>query len=182
MRIYTRTGDDGTTVLLGGRRVSKGDLRVEAFGTVDEANAALGFARAAGLPPRLDAILASAQAALFDVGAALANPQASEAAPPVSDPHVLHLERAIDDLEARLPPLHVFVLPAGSEAAARIHLARTVTRRAERLVVRLSAGAPVPCEVLRYLNRLSDLLFVAARTANREAGVPDVPWTGPSSA
>lgn len=179
MRIYTRSGDDGTTVLIGGRRVSKGDLRVEAYGTVDEANAALGFARAAALPPVLDAILARAQVALFDVGAALANPEADATArPPVSDEHVRYLEQAIDDLQKSLPPLQTFVLPAGSETAARLHLARTVARRAERVVVRLASEASVPPDVVRYLNRLSDVLFVAARAANRAVGVPDVPWTG----
>jgi cob(I)alamin adenosyltransferase len=178
MRIYTRTGDDGTTSLLGGARVRKCDARVEACGSVDETNAALGLARAAGLPPALDAILAHAQAALFDVGAALATPapETSQAAQPVADEDVTALERAIDDLESSLPRLRSFILPAGSEAACRLHLARTVARRAERFVVGLSGTVSVHPDVLRYLNRLSDLLFVGARMANRAAGVADVPW------
>jgi cob(I)alamin adenosyltransferase len=176
LKIYTRTGDDGTTGLFGGGRVPKDDPRVEAYGTVDEANAALGLARAAGPPPALDAVLAHAQATLFEVGAALASPGRAGSAP-VEEGDVAALERAIDDLEATLPPLRSFVLPAGSEAAARLHVARTVVRRAERLAVGLRAHGPVPEGIVRYLNRLSDWCFVAARAANRAARVPDVAWT-----
>jgi cob(I)alamin adenosyltransferase len=176
VKIYTRTGDDGTTGLFGGGRVSKADPRVDAYGTVDEANATLGFARAAGLPPAVEAVLARAQSALFDVGASLASPSAKGAVAAVSDADVAALEAAIDALEAGLEPLKTFVLPAGSEAAVRLHVARTVVRRAERNVVALAAREPVDPAVVRYLNRLSDLLFVQARAANRAAGVPDVPW------
>ena len=177
MKIYTKTGDDGTTGLYGGSRVSKADLRVEVYGTVDEANAAIGFARAATLSPATDATLARVQSSLFDIGAVLATPpgEDSKSAPP-SDADVVALERAIDALEAGLTPLRTFVLPGGTDAAARLHLARTVCRRAERLVVRLAASEVVDPAVVRYLNRLSDLLFVQARAANAARGVADVPW------
>lgn len=183
MKIYTRTGDDGTTGLLFGARVSKADARVEAYGTVDEANAALGLARAAGLASPVEAAVARAQSVLFDVGASLADarpvaapPGAAAPDPVVAEDDVLALERGIDALEADLAPLRTFVLPAGAEAAARLHVARTVVRRAERAVVGLAARVPVDPSVVRYLNRLSDYLFVAARAANRAAGVDDVPW------
>ena len=178
MRIYTRTGDDGTTGLYGGSRVSKADPRVEAYGGVDEANAAIGLARAAGLAPAVDEVLARAQASLFDLGATLATPASkAPATKPPGDPEIAALERAIDALEAGLPPLKTFVLPGGSDAAARLHLARTVCRRAERGVVRLADSERVDPLLVRYLNRLSDLLFVQARAANAAAKVPDVPWT-----
>jgi len=179
MKIYTRTGDDGTTGLLGGRRVSKADARVAAYGDVDEANAAVGFARAAGLPAPVDALLARAQSTLFQVGAALATPPDRQSGTaPVSAADVAVLEAGIDALEADLPPLRSFILPGGAEGAARLHLARTVCRRAERAVVGLSSREPVDPLLVRYLNRLSDLLFVQARSTNRAAGVADVPWKG----
>ena len=178
MKIYTRTGDDGSTGLYGGARVRKGDPRVEAYGNVDEANAAMGFARAARLEPAVESALAKVQSSLFDVGARLATPpEKAEKIPAVTDGDVTSLEQAIDALEATLPPLKTFVLPGGSEQAARLHLARTVVRRAERAVIRLAATEPVEPVVIRYLNRLSDLLFVQARAANRAAGIPDVPWS-----
>jgi cob(I)alamin adenosyltransferase len=179
MRIYTKTGDDGSTGLFGGVRTSKGSLRVEAYGGVDECNAAIGFARASALPPAVDGALGHAQALLFSVGAALAAPGRETGAAPVTEADVEAAERAIDALEACLPPLRTFVLPGGSEGAARLHLARTACRRAERGVVRLAeaeAGTVDPI-LVRYLNRLSDLLFVQAREANRAAGVADVPWS-----
>jgi cob(I)alamin adenosyltransferase len=177
MRIYTRTGDDGSTGLFGGARTSKGDPRVEAYGEVDEANAAIGLVRSAGAPPPVEAVLAKVQPLLFDLGAALATPPGRASAPAgPTDADVADLERAIDELEAHLAPLKTFVLPGGSEAAARLHLARTVCRRAERATVRLAASEPVADGVIRYLNRLSDLLFVQARYANHAAGVADVPW------
>jgi cob(I)alamin adenosyltransferase len=177
MKIYTRTGDDGSTGLFGGGRVRKDDPRVEAYGTVDEANAAVGFARAARLEPAAEVVLARVQSSLFDVGARLAAPPEKAAkVPTVTEADVKALEDAIDALDATLPPLKTFVLPGGSEPAARLHLARTVVRRAERSVVSLSASQAVDPTIVRYLNRLSDLLFVQARAANRSAGVPDVPW------
>ncbi len=180
MKIYTRTGDDGSTGLYGGGRVSKADPRVDAYGRVDEANAVIGFARAACLPPEIDAVLGGVQTALFEVGAWLAAPAAlRHGLPTLRDEEVAALESAIDSLESTLPPIRNFVLPGGCEGASRLHLARTTMRRAERAVVALGSlepGDPVDPLILRYLNRLSDLLFVQARAANRAAGVPDVPW------
>lgn len=178
MKIYTRTGDDGTTGLFGGARTRKDDPRVEAYGTVDETNAAIGLARAAALPREIDGVLARVQSTLFDVGAALATPADRAAAPLSLDADVLALEQAIDALEARLPPLKTFVLPGGSEGAARLHVARTICRRAERLVVALAERLSVEPGIVRFLNRLSDLLFVQARAANHAAKVADVPWVG----
>ena len=179
MKIYTRTGDDGTTGLYGGARTRKDDPRVEAYGTVDETNAAIGLARAAGLPREVDDVLAKTQSALFDVGAALATPVEKRlSVPTVGDADVLLLERAIDALEAHLAPLRTFVLPGGAEGAARLHVARTVCRRAERLVISMSDHVPVDPVIVRWLNRLSDLLFVQARFANHVAKVADVPWVG----
>jgi cob(I)alamin adenosyltransferase len=180
-RIYTRTGDAGTTRLATGQSVSKADLRVEAYGAVDETNACLGLARAhtrdAG---EFDAILARVQNELFDLGADLAAPaKADEAAGAklrILDSQVARLEGEIDTLNAELPPLASFVLPGGTPAAAALHLARTVCRRAEREAVRLAeAGEPVSAPAMRYLNRLSDLLFVAARYAN-DKGAAEVFW------
>ena len=179
MKIYTRTGDDGTTGLYGGARTRKDDPRVEAYGTVDETNAVIGLARACGLPREIEDVLAAVQSTLFDVGAALATPADRAASvPTVADRDVVVLEQAIDALEVRLEPLRTFVLPGGSEAAARLHVARTVCRRAERLVVAMSDHVPVDPAIVRWLNRLSDLLFVQARFANHAAGVADVPWVG----
>jgi cob(I)alamin adenosyltransferase len=179
MKIYTRTGDDGTTGLYGGARTRKDDPRVEAYGTVDETNAAIGLARAAHLPREVDEVLAKTQSTLFDVGSVLATPAEKQASvPTVDDADVLFLERAIDALEAGLPPLKTFVLPGGSEGAARLHVARTVCRRAERLVISMSDHVPVAPVIVRWLNRLSDLLFVQARFTNAAAKVADVPWFG----
>lgn len=181
-RIYTKTGDDGTTGLLGADRLGKDDPRIAAYGTVDELNAVIGVARAAdGLGPELDRTLARVQEDLFAVGAALADPDPGgpfhESLP---EDAAGRLEREIDASEAGLPPLTHFILPGGSRPAAQLHLARTVCRRAEREVVALAhrPGQHVPTPILVYLNRLSDLLFVLARRANHEAGVADVPWRG----
>lgn len=177
MRIYTRGGDDGSTGLLGGTRVSKADLRVEAYGQVDELNAVLGWIRSTELPPAIDRVLGVAQTDCFRLGALLAAaPGASAGVEPPGDAEILAMEQAIDALEERLPPLKHFVLPGGCEAAARLHLGRTACRRAERAVVALASGAEVPADAVRWLNRLSDLLFVQARFANHDAGVSDVPW------
>ncbi len=179
-KIYTRTGDDGTTGLGSGERRPKWDLRVEAYGTVDEANATIGLARLHA-ESELDALLARVQNDLFDLGADLATPETNE--PPAYEPlRVLssqteRLEREIDVLNARLSPLRSFVLPGGSALSAYLHVARTVTRRAERLTAELAAQASerVNTEAVRYLNRLSDLLFVAGRVANDD-GRSDVLW------
>ena len=179
-KIYTKTGDDGTTGLIGGDRVRKCDPRIDCYGTVDELNASLGVASVTAsttMRPMLTAI----QNDLFVIGAHLATP--SEIAgtrashlPPLDEAVVTRLEMQIDAADAALPPLRQFILPGGSETAARLHMARTICRRAERLVVDFAMDRPVSSLVLTYLNRLSDWLFVHARIANQEAGVADVPW------
>jgi cob(I)alamin adenosyltransferase len=182
-RIYTRTGDDGTTALGTGQRRKKYDLRISAYGTVDEVNAAIGVARLHSADhPDLDAALARIQNDLFDVGADLCAPAQKGKGPDdarltVTAAQVLWLESEIDRLNADLAPLRSFVLPGGSAAAAYFHLARTVCRRAERLVVKLmdEPGEAVTAEVVQYLNRLSDFLFVASRYANQN-GTGDVLW------
>jgi len=180
-RIYTRAGDAGSTRLATGQTVSKADRRVETYGAVDETNACLGLARVhAQGSAQLDAILARIQNELFDLGADLAQParpgEAEGSILRILDSQVARLEAEIDGLNAELPPLQSFVLPGGTAAAAALHLARTVCRRAEREAVRLvEAGEPVSGPALRYLNRLSDLLFVAARYAN-DRGAAEVFW------
>jgi cob(I)alamin adenosyltransferase len=181
MKIYTKTGDAGETGLFGGTRVSKASLRVEAYGEVDELNSALGWARLAVSDEALDAVLNRIQNDLFEVGAELGSTEASKqksVVPLIAEPQVEALERAIDQYEEGPPALTSFVLPGGSEGASRFHLARCVCRRAERSVVALGAHDSIRGEVLRYLNRLSDLLFVLARYANHAAGVEDIPWKG----
>lgn len=177
VRIYTRTGDKGQTALLGGDRVAKDDIRVEAYGTVDELNAALGVARAACQDPALDGQLARIQNELFELGADLADPRVGAGAGGrLGEAHVQALEAEIDGFTAEVPPLRHFVLPGGGDLGARLHLARTVARRAERRAVTLAQTAPVPAVAVRYLNRLSDWLFAAARAANHRAGAPEVTW------
>ena len=176
MKIYTRTGDDGTTGLFGGGRVRKDDLRVEAYGAVDEANAAIGMARGMGVDSDVDKLLAQIQHALFDVGADLATPPEAEARAhlhPVEEADVEALEASIDRFEAELEPLKQFILPAGHTSSAALHVARSVVRRAERATVALSSVAAISTPVARYLNRLSDLLFVLARAANARNGVSE---------
>jgi cob(I)alamin adenosyltransferase len=181
-RIYTRTGDDGTTGLGSGKRVPKYDLRVESYGTVDEANACIGIARLhCGGFPDLDRMLARIQNDLFDLGADLCTPDVGEPLPyeplRVVQEQVERLEREIDQLNADLQPLKSFVLPGGSALAAQLHLARTVSRRAERLMTELvvQPGERVGTAAMRYVNRLSDFLFVASRWANLK-GDGDVLW------
>jgi len=183
-RIYTRTGDDGTTALGSGERRPKYDLRIAAYGTIDELNACLGIARLhTADAPAMDAMLARIQNDLFDLGADLCTPESAKGKGPdgarlaVSDAQVTRLEQEIDALNAELSPLRSFVLPGGTPAAASLHLARTVCRRAERLIVELAhkPGESVSAAALKYVNRLSDLLFVASRFLNRK-GVDDVLW------
>jgi cob(I)alamin adenosyltransferase len=181
-KIYTRTGDDGTTALGSGRRVAKYDLRVECYGTLDETNAAIGLARVhtGSSDPALDAMLARIQNDLFDLGAELCYPDESKDARgrlSVSDAQVERLEGEIDALNRDLQPLRSFVLPGGTPAASFLHLARTISRRGERLMVALASrpNEPVGAAALRYINRLSDFLFVAARYAN-DKGKSDVLW------
>ena len=182
MKIYTKAGDNGTTGLLGAGRVGKDDPRIDSYGTVDELNATLGVARArGGLDDDLDALVARVQDDLFAVGAALADPNpVGKFHNAVAESQVTRLEAEIDRLEAELPPLTQFILPGGCPAAASLHLSRTICRRAERLVVHLAhqPGVDVPHHLVAYLNRLSDFLFVLARTANRRSGAADTPWSG----
>jgi cob(I)alamin adenosyltransferase len=181
-KIYTRAGDTGDTSLLGGRRVRKDDLRIEAIGSVDEVNATLGvvrmeLARSGIASAGFDELLAEIQHRLFDLGAELAMPPtAGGEGSFLSETDVAALEAAIDAEESRLTPLRAFILPGGFPAAAQLHWARCVCRRAERRLVALSAAEPVGGELLRYLNRLGDLLFVLARAVNRANRLPDVTW------
>lgn len=177
MKLYTRTGDDGSTGLFGGERVDKDAIRVEAYGTVDELNAALGLTLTACEDATLRQALTTIQSRLFDVGADLCSPGEAKKPLSVTQAHVEELEKLVDQVNDPLPELHNFILPGGSELAARLHLARTVARRAERRVVSLSRSEPVTETILPYLNRLNDLLFAMARRANQLAGVEDVPWT-----
>lgn len=179
MKLYTKTGDDGTTGLFGGGRVRKASARVEAYGTVDETNAAIGVARATGLDGAIDAVLAPIQEDLFTLGAELACVPGKEGKLSMTllgGADIARLEGAIDEADAACPPLKSFVLPGGSPQAAALHVARTVCRRAERVVLVMD-DAPARAEVVVYLNRLSDLLFALARRANVIVGVPDVPWS-----
>lgn len=179
-KIYTKTGDDGTTGLFGGHRVAKDSLRIQSYGTVDELNSVMGLARAHGVGAEHDELLAMVQEQLFILGADLATPAGSGKnfpLPRVTQDEVECLERAIDRLEETLPELKNFILPGGTPAGAALHLARTVCRRAERLVVVLVQEEPDTGMLpLQYLNRLSDLLFVLARAVNHAAGVVEHPW------
>ena len=171
-KIYTRTGDDGTTGLGDGRRVDKDSARVEAYGTVDEANSAIGLVLAAPVPENVRVLLTAVQHQLFDLGGELCIP--GHAA--IFDADIDRLEQRLDEFNADLPALNDFILPGGGEAAARCHVARTVVRRAEREAVALSRLEAVRPEAVRYLNRLSDLLFVLARVLARDSGHGEVVW------
>jgi cob(I)alamin adenosyltransferase len=175
-RIYTRAGDRGDTGLIGGARVPKNHPRVEAYGAVDELNAHLGVVIAGLDDPETASLLQDIQHRLFDLGAELANPGAQAEAAGITGDHVSALERAIDGVEDRLPALHEFILPGGTPAAAALHVARAVARRTERQVVAVARTEPVNPQIVPYLNRLSDLLFVLARAANRRAGRADTSW------
>jgi cob(I)alamin adenosyltransferase len=177
MKIYTRSGDDGSTGLYGGGRVAKCDPRIEACGTVDELNAQLGVVRTLPLPKGFDEVLGILQNQMFDLGAELATPDAAEfGTDALQAAHVTGVEEWIDHFEAGLAPLRTFILPGGSSAAAGLHLARCICRRAERQMVALAQLATVRETLLRYMNRVGDLLFVLARTANAEVGHSDVEW------
>lgn len=181
MKIYTKTGDAGETGLFGGGRVPKDDIRVEAYGDVDELNAVIGMARCIELMPRIDDVLLPIQRDLFAIGAILATPDRDKMAlhlekARIDDGRIGELERAIDEGEAELEPLRAFILPGGSSKAAALHVARTVCRRAERHVVRLQHEVELPPLAVIYLNRLSDLLFTLARVANRRVGAVEVIW------
>ena len=178
-KVYTRTGDDGTTGLGGGQRVAKSSLRIDAYGTVDELSSAIGLAVSSGLDPELERSLAAIRNELFHLGSDLCILEEDKErmpVPTVEARHVEALEALIDRLGAELPPLSNFILPGGAPGAAALHLARTVCRRAERLVAALAAAEAIGEQVLPYLNRLSDALFVMARYENRSRGVDDVLW------
>lgn len=178
MRIYTKTGDDGTTSLFGGQRVLKSDLRIESYGTVDELNSHLGWVVAQHPDPRLAAHITTIQDLLFILGADLATPPDKSVRMDrirVSD--VSMLEGMIDELDATLPTLKSFILPGGSPTAAGLHIARTVCRRAERILIEARKTDVISDEAVHLLNRLSDLLFVMARFENASKGIKDVKWT-----
>jgi cob(I)alamin adenosyltransferase len=187
MKIYTKTGDTGETGLYGGQRVRKDELRVDAYGIVDELNAALGWAATQTADPQIASVILRLQSECFIVGGDLATPIEREAVPGatgvprISEAATLRLEREIDRFEAELPPLTNFVLPGGSPGAAAIHVARGICRRAERRIVTLMLHEDIGNETERYVNRLSDHLFVLARLENKRAGVPDVPWSRDSA-
>jgi len=184
MKIYTKTGDEGSTSLVGGKRISKSHLRLEAYGTVDELNSAIGCARASSeltgkKAEFIDTLLENFQNELFNAGSRLAcvDDRMLEKLPKIPMESIERMEKSIDQMTDELPPLKNFILPGGSEKAAHLHLARTVCRRAERLVVKLiDEGESVDPLSIKYLNRLSDCLFVLARYANHIAGVKDVVW------
>jgi cob(I)alamin adenosyltransferase len=177
MKIYTRTGDDGTTGLFSGARVEKTSSRIEAHGSIDELNSALGIARAALPHPDVDVLLVTVQRQLFAAGADLATPlEAKAAIPRIAPTDTAWLETEIDKMTAALPPLREFILPGGTPAATHIHLSRAICRRAERDVLRLSAGEAINGELPVYVNRLSDFLFTLARFENHLAGRAEEPW------
>ena len=180
MKIYTRTGDKGQTSLLGGDRVPKDSLRIESYGTVDELNSHIGLLRdfAKG---ELDAELMPIQATLFSLGSRLASGTEEQAekfkVPAITEAHITQLESEMDRMDAELPQMRNFILPGGDMTSSQAHVCRTVCRRAERLIVRLASEEPVPEILVRYLNRLSDLFFVLARSIAHHNGVADTPWT-----
>ena len=180
MKIYTKTGDDGSTGLFGGGRVRKSDARIECYGTVDELNAALGVARVIASGSIGDSLL-RVQHELFVVGSHLATPEDSphtRSLTLLDEAMIGRLEMEIDTAEAELEPLRNFILPGGVELAARLHLSRTICRRAERVLVDFALNRPVPTLAVTYLNRLSDWLFVQARLANQLSGAGDIVWRG----
>ena len=181
LKIYTKAGDDGQTALFGGGRVEKDHPRVEAYGDVDELNAFLGMARAVEMMPRIDEVLVPIQRDLFSIGALLATPDHDKMREQllkarIDSDRIAELERAIDECERELEPLRSFILPGGTPKSAALHVARTVCRRAERRIVALHRADPLPEWVVIYMNRLSDLLFMLARVANRRAGAGEVTW------
>lgn len=178
LKIYTKTGDKGDTSLFGGQRVPKDALRIEAYGTVDELNSVLGIVRADNTDAEIDAVLDRVQNDLFALGADLATPRsaATKQVKRIEPKDSKHLEKSIDSFEMHLKPLRSFILPGGSPVASRLHFARTVCRRAERTVVRLSRNEDIGDGITIFLNRLSDLLFVMARYANHVANIPETKW------
>lgn len=181
MKIYTKTGDSGETGLYGGQRVAKDDLRVATYGTLDELNALLGIALLQGADQEINGVILRLQGELFEAGADIATPlERGETVPRLRTELTARLEREIDRYEEELAPLGNFILPGGTAVAAHLHLARAVCRRAERHIVTLARQEQLNPEILFYLNRLSDHLFVLARLANQRAGVVDVKWERPN--
>ncbi len=179
MKIYTKTGDKGSTVLYGGERVSKSNIRVGAYGTVDEANSCIGLIRSFNKDQDIDDSLANIQNTLFDLGADLATPYSAKSREnivEIDEDDVLRLEKSIDSLEIGIEPLRRFILPGGNSASSAAHMARTITRRAEREVVALAASEEINDYCIKYLNRLSDYLFVLARALNKRAAIKEDEW------
>lgn len=179
MHIYTKTGDRGETSLYGGSRVSKDDMRIEAIGEVDELNAALGLLLTYALKSAEETktLLTNIQSELFNIGAELANPAKTGKVKAINEEAVAALEHVIDDLEAKLPPLTHFILPGGSPYAAQAHMARAICRRAERRIISLHKQEPLNPQLLAYINRLSDLLFMLARMDNHITGIKETKWS-----
>ena len=176
MKIYTKTGDDGTTGLQGGRRISKSNIRILAYGAVDELNASIGLILSSKIDTELEKLLKSIQNDLFVVGSDLSNPDLSSTKNRVTAEMVVNIEKNIDLFENELPPITNFILPGGHEIASLLHIARTITRRAETQVISLDESGIVNEECKKYLNRLSDLLFVLARIVNKKNGFEDIIW------
>lgn len=179
MKIYTKTGDDGTTGLIGGSRVKKYDSRLEAYGTVDELNAAIGVLRTADLPANVMDILYKIQNKLFNIGSLLASDEKGEAftaSLAITGEHIKVLEDAIDEYQSQLPELTHFILPGGNFASAQCHVARTVCRRAERRILEYAENAKVHTEIIIYINRLSDFFFVLSRKLGFDVGIEEVKW------
>ena len=181
MKLYTKRGDDGSTGLMGGKRVSKHNPRVAAYGDVDEANAAIGLTIARCDDEQTTRVLRQIQSDLFTLGAELATPGDKPAQVVISDTHVTQLERWIDEVSADAQQLRSFILPGGSETGASLQLTRAIVRRAERSIVALAQQEEVRGLVIAYVNRLSDLLFALARRANHKSGVGDIPWPPPDT-
>lgn len=178
MKIYTKTGDKGTTALFGGKRVSKADLRIDTYGTIDELNSWIGMVRDLEVNQKRKDILVEIQDRLFTVGSILATEPGNTKVkiPSLAEADILFLEKEIDAMDAALPPMRFFVLPGGHTAISHCHVARTVCRRSERLIIALHAQETVPDEVIKYINRLSDYLFVLSRMVAHELGAEETPW------
>jgi len=178
MKIYTKTGDQGTTSLFGGKRVSKADLRIDTYGTVDELNSYIGLLRDQAVnQPRLNDLL-EVQDRLFTIGSILATEPGNQKVkiPHISESDIEFLEQRMDEMDAKLPPMRFFVLPGGHQSVSFCHLARTVCRRAERLTIALNSQDPVDPLVIKYLNRLSDYIFVLSRMMSQELNISESPW------
>ncbi len=178
MKIYTKTGDKGTTALFGGKRVSKADLRIDTYGTIDELNSWIGMVRDLEVNQKRKDVLVEIQDRLFTVGSILATEPGNTKVkiPSLAEADILFLEKEIDAMDAALPPMRFFVLPGGHTAISHCHVARTVCRRSERLIIALHAQETVPDEVIKYINRLSDYLFVLSRMVAHELRAEETPW------